>query len=66
MANQRLDLRMSQQLVMTPQLRMAIKLLQMNSLDLQSFVQQEMLENPFLSNDEGSTEVLSEARDKNA
>lgn len=63
MANQRLDMRMSQQLVMTPQLRMAIKLLQMNSLDLQSFVQQEMMENPFLSNEEGSTEVLSKAAD---
>ena len=63
MAEQRLDLRMSQQLVMTPQLRMAIKLLQMNSLDLQGFVEQEMLENPFLSNEEGSTEVLSKAQD---
>jgi len=66
MAEQRLDLRMSQQLVMTPQLRMAIKLLQMNSLDLQSFVEQEMLENPFLLNEEGGAEVLSEAADPRA
>ena len=54
MSQQRLDMRMSQNLVMTPQLRMAIKLLQMNSLDVQSFVQQELMENPFLQNEEHS------------
>ncbi len=60
MAGQRLDLRMSQQLVMTPQLRMAIKLLQMNSLDLHSFVEQEMLENPFLSTEEHTSDSNNE------
>ena len=54
---QRLDIRMNQQLVMTPQLRMAIQLLQMNALDLQSFVDQELLENPYLSNEDGSNEA---------
>ena len=55
MSEQRLDMRMSQNLVMTPQLRMAIKLLQMNSLDVQGFVQQELLENPFLQPEEHDT-----------
>ena len=56
MAEQRLDLRMNQQLVMTPQLRMAIQLLQMNTLDLQSFLEQELLDNPFLSKEDGTSE----------
>lgn len=44
----RQQLKMSQQLVMTPQLQQAIKLLQLSRLELQEMVQQEMLENPFL------------------
>ena len=64
MPQQRLDMRMSQNLVMTPQLRMAIKLLQMNSMDVQSFVQQELLENPFLQNEEHSAKSEKGA-DKN-
>ena len=54
MADQRLILGMQQGLVMTPQLRMAIKLLQMNTLDIQHFVAQELLENPFLQPEEYS------------
>ncbi|MBI1364216.1 MAG: RNA polymerase factor sigma-54 [Proteobacteria bacterium] len=53
---QRLDVRMNQQLVMTPQLQMAIKLLQMNAIDLQSFVESELLDNPFLSAEDGTSE----------
>lgn len=44
----RQQMKMSQQLVMTPQLRQAIKLLQLSRLELLETVQQEMLENPFL------------------
>jgi RNA polymerase sigma-54 factor len=51
---QRLDLRMTQQLVMTPQLQLAIKLLQMTSQDLQGFLNQEILDNPFLTTDDDS------------
>ena len=39
---------MSQQLVMTPQLQQAIKLLQLNHLELAQEVQREMEENPTL------------------
>jgi RNA polymerase sigma-54 factor len=44
----RLDIRQSQQLVMTPQLQQAIKLLQLSNLDLSSFVEQELEKNPLL------------------
>lgn len=42
------QLRLSQQLVMTPQLQQAIKLLQLNRLELVGLVQQELEENPVL------------------
>ncbi len=45
---QKLQLKMSQQLVMTPQLQQAIKLLQLNHLELADLVSQEMVENPVL------------------
>jgi len=41
-------LKMSQQLVMTPQLQQAIKLLQLSRVELEEQVQQELLENPIL------------------
>jgi len=44
----RQQLKLSQQLVMTPQLQQAIKLLQLSRLELMETVQQEMLENPLL------------------
>jgi RNA polymerase sigma-54 factor len=49
----RLQLKMSQQLVMTPQLQQAIKLLQLNRLELVNVVQQELTENPVLEEVEG-------------
>ncbi len=49
---QRLELRQSQTLVMTPQLRQAIQLLQYSSLELNAFVDQQLAENPLLERDE--------------
>ena len=46
--SQRLELRHSQALVMTPQLMQAIKLLQLSHLDLASYVDGEMERNPLL------------------
>ncbi|MCO4769057.1 MAG: RNA polymerase factor sigma-54 [Deltaproteobacteria bacterium] len=51
------SLKMSQQLVMTPQLQQAIKLLQLNHLELADLVSQEMVENPVLE------EVIEERED---
>jgi RNA polymerase sigma-54 factor len=48
----RLDLRQSQSLVMTPQLRQAIKLLQSSSLEVSAFVAEELERNPLLERDE--------------
>jgi len=44
----RQQMKMSQQLVMTPQLQQAIKLLQLSRLELQDVVRQELEENPIL------------------
>jgi RNA polymerase sigma-54 factor len=42
------SLRLSQQLVMTPQLQQAIKLLQLSRLELEQTIQEELLQNPML------------------
>ena len=51
----RLDLKLSQKLIMTPQLQQAIKLLQLSRLELQQSLSQHLLENPLL--DEVQAEV---------
>ena len=45
---QRLQMRQSQALVMTPQLMQAIKLLQLSNLDLAAYVEGELEKNPLL------------------
>jgi RNA polymerase sigma-54 factor len=57
----RLELKLSQKLVLTPQLQMAIKLLQMPQLELSQTLTQELTENPFLEEtmDTISSEELS-------
>jgi len=52
----RLDLKQSQQLVMTPQLQQAIRLLQMSNLELRDFVEQELESNPLLRLADGDSE----------
>src|ERR1700760_4749320 len=56
--SQRLDLRQSQSLVMTPQLQQAIKLLQLSNLELSDFVEQELEQNPLLERDESDPEPM--------
>lgn len=55
----RLDLRLSQKLILTPQLQQAIKLLQLPQLELSQELNLELIENPFLeeSFDEITTEL---------
>jgi len=48
----RLDLRQSQTLVMTPQLRQAIQLLQFSNLEAAAFVEEELERNPLLERDD--------------
>jgi RNA polymerase sigma-54 factor len=52
----RQQLKLAQKLVMTPQLRLAIKLLQMNRLELTDALQAEMEQNPGLEEDIGPQE----------
>ncbi len=58
----RQQLKLSQTLVMTPQLQQAIRLLQLSRLELLETVQQEMLENPFL--EEKADDIPQEAPDE--
>ncbi len=51
---QGLQLKMGQQLAMTPQLQQAIKLLQLSTLDLQQEIQNALDENPLLEQDDSS------------
>src|SRR5574341_1975951 len=44
----RLDLRLTQKLIMTPQLQQAIKLLQLSRLELQQTLSQHLMDNPLL------------------
>ncbi|MGO9544793.1 MAG: RNA polymerase factor sigma-54 [Rhodomicrobium sp.] len=54
MLHLRLEPRQTQKLVITPQLRQAIKLLQLSAIELQSYIENEIRENPLLSAAEGS------------
>lgn len=56
----KLDLRQTQGLVMTPQLQQAIKLLQLNNLELSEFLKEELEKNPLLELQEGPDEDQSE------
>ena len=51
---QRMDLRQTQSLVMTPQLQQAIKLLELSSQELAAYVDRELEQNPLLERDDGS------------
>src|SRR5437016_259357 len=59
----KLNLRLSQRLVMTPSLQQAIKLLQMSKLELQDVLTQEIVENPLLEEEEeaAAAETSTEA-----
>lgn len=61
--SQSLVLRQSQSLVMTPQLRQAIKLLQFNNLEVSAFIEEELERNPLLERDERAAagDVAAEA-----
>jgi RNA polymerase sigma-54 factor len=61
---QKLHLKLSQKLIMTPSLQQAIKLLQLSKLELQEVLNQELLENPLL--EEGNEEVKAEEAEAEA
>src|SRR5512145_1864569 len=55
-----LHLRQRQQLVMTPKLQQALKLLQMPAIELQQMLKQEIMENPLLEEVEEYEEIVEE------
>jgi len=57
--SQKLELRQGQQLVMTPQLQQAIKLLQLSNLELAEYVESELESNPLLDRDDTSQGEMS-------
>jgi RNA polymerase sigma-54 factor len=59
-----LHLRQRQQLVMTPKLQQALKLLQMPAIELQQMLKQEIMENPLLEEIEELDEVREERDDR--
>ena len=61
---QTLQLRLGQQLTMTPQLQQAIRLLQLSSLELQTEIRATLESNPMLETDEDSVEEDSDADDE--
>lgn len=54
---QSLQLRLSQQLAMTPQLQQAIRLLQLSTLELQQEIQQALESNPLLEQEDDQADV---------
>ncbi|HTO77774.1 MAG TPA: RNA polymerase factor sigma-54 [Thermoanaerobaculia bacterium] len=60
---QKLSLKLSQRLVMTPSLQQAIKLLQMSKLELEEVLTQEMVENPLLEEEQEEAPAPEETRD---
>ena len=54
-------LRLQQQLVMTPRLQMALKILQVSTLELEQFLRQELLQNPLLERLEDEEEETEPA-----
>jgi RNA polymerase sigma-54 factor len=60
----RLEVRQSQGLVLTPQLQQAIRLLQLNNLELEAVVSKELAENPFLARVEGERVAATPSLDR--
>ncbi|MEQ8823142.1 MAG: RNA polymerase factor sigma-54 [Filomicrobium sp.] len=60
--NAKLELRQGQQLVMTPQLQQAIKLLQLSNLELIDYVSAELERNPLLERDDAGDGGISPER----
>ncbi|MBN9248141.1 MAG: RNA polymerase sigma-54 factor, partial [Hyphomicrobium sp.] len=56
----KLELRQGQQLVMTPQLQQAIRLLQLSNLELNEFVDSELERNPLLERDDNASAKTAE------
>ncbi len=64
--NQRINIKHSQSIVMTPQLRQAIKLLQFSNLELSNYIEEEIEKNPFLENTKSENVFINNNGNKDA
>jgi RNA polymerase sigma-54 factor len=64
--SQKLDLKQSQNLIMTPQLREAISLLQLPNVELAEYLEKELAQNPLLEKDERPLDDSGEAVDSSS
>ena len=62
----KLEFRQGQQLVMTPQLQQAIRLLQLSNIELNAFVEAELERNPLLEREEAEPEPVARSIDQSA
>lgn len=62
----RQNLKLTQQLLMTPQLQQAIKLLQLSRVELEDYIAQQLAENPFLEEGEGAETAIVEKSGEDA
>ncbi len=60
----KIEIRQGQNLVMTQKLQQAIKLLQMSSLELETFVENELEENPFLEREDDRLNEMEDGPEK--
>lgn len=63
---QRLEIKQSQSLVMTPQLQQSIKLLQLSTIELTAYITQELERNPLLTREDAEEESQTLANDDEA
>ncbi|MDP7143368.1 MAG: RNA polymerase factor sigma-54 [Alphaproteobacteria bacterium] len=61
--SQNLNLKQSQNLVMTPQMQQAVKLLQLNNVELTEYIEEELEKNPLLEKDDGRQSAEQDAVD---
>jgi RNA polymerase sigma-54 factor len=61
----RQNLKLSQQLVMTPRLQLAIKMLALNNMELSDMIKQEILENPILDSEPADAKSEGDAENEN-
>ncbi len=61
----RQNLKLSQQLVMTPRLQLAIKMLALNNIELSDMLKQEILENPILDTETAGAKSEEDAESEN-
>lgn len=61
-----LNLAQTQKLVMTPELRQAIKILQLSTVELEKYIQKELLENPVLDLNEDNTKTEHDEKENDS